>query len=105
MPSWPDADAVGAWLDLTAADEPVMESAVAGVVGWLSARTGIALASTTVPDAVILAATMYAAKAYRRKDSPDGVAGTNDFTGVVRTSALDPDAEKLLELYVTPTIA
>ena len=104
MAGWPDATDVGNWSKAQTFDNDTLDLALDAVVGWLVDRTGIAADSDAVPEAVRTACVMYISKLYRRKDSPDGVAGTNDFAGVIRTSKLDADAEKLLELYVTPTI-
>lgn len=52
-----------------------------------------------VPLAVEQASLMLAARYYRRKQSPEGVAGFGDF-GVIRVgSLLDPDVDRLLAPY------
>lgn len=51
------------------------------------------------PTKVKTAVLMQAARYYKRKGSPEGVAGFNDF-GVVRVSTLDPDVEKLVGRYL-----
>lgn len=52
-----------------------------------------------VPPEVRKACLIEAARLYRRKDTPEGVAGISDF-GVVRISRfMDPDAERLLKPY------
>jgi len=100
---WPDADELASWMGATL-DTEAAAIAVAGVNGWMAERTGVADDATTVPDGVRLATLIYAAKNYRRKDSPDGVAGSNEFTGVIRVVGLDATAESMLVPYITPTI-
>lgn len=51
-----------------------------------------------IPDDIIEAALLWAARLYRRKDSPEGVAGSADW-GLVRLPNLDPDVRKLVDLY------
>lgn len=59
----------------------------------------------TVPDDVERACRIKAAHLYRRKDSPDGTAGTGEF-GVVRISRFeDPDVAMLLGPYMPIGIA
>lgn len=53
----------------------------------------------TVPAAVAQATFLQASRLYRRKDSPEGVAGANDW-GLVRVPNLDPDVKALLAPYV-----
>ena len=103
MASWPTAAEVDRWLGGEAHSEQ-LEDAVNAVNAWLSVRCCIG-AEAVVPEPVRQAAMMYTAKIYRRKDSADGVLGAADFDTALRVAALDRDAEKLLELYITPTIA
>lgn len=68
--------------------------AVTATHGWPAATVanGVAACPTPVKDACLLVA----ARLYRRKDTPEGVAGNVD-TGLVRISKYeDPDAVKLL---------
>lgn len=59
----------------------------------------------TVPADVEQACRIKAARLFRRKDSPEGVAGTSEF-GVVRISrSEDPDVALLLTPYTDPGIA
>lgn len=51
-----------------------------------------------VPDEVSEAALIYATRLYKRKDSPEGVAGSAEW-GVVRMSRTDPDVAALLSSY------
>lgn len=49
-----------------------------------------------VPARVKLATIMQAVRWGRRPMTPDGIAGASEVTGFIRTSALDPDIEKML---------
>jgi hypothetical protein len=57
-----------------------------------------------VPDEVRQAATLLAARLYRRKDSPQGVITSADW-GSVRVSRVDPDVEALLSDFALPGFA
>lgn len=54
-----------------------------------------------VPDAVVDACMIQAARLFRRKDTPDGIAGGfgNEFGAVRVSSRVDPDVEMLLAPY------
>lgn len=51
-----------------------------------------------------LAVIMQAARLYKRRRSPEGVAGFGEM-GVVRISRIDPDVAELLAAYHVPSIA
>jgi hypothetical protein len=53
------------------------------------------------PDPVTEASLIQAARLFRRKDSPEGVAGSAEW-GVVRLSRRDPDVWNLIEPYILP---
>lgn len=53
----------------------------------------------SVPADVKLAALIQGARLWKRKDSPEGVAGFGEF-GVVRVNRIDPDVADLLRPYV-----
>jgi len=55
------------------------------------------------PKAVELAIVMQAFRLWKRRSTPEGVAGFGDM-GVVRVSRLDPDVEELLAPYRPPII-
>lgn len=57
----------------------------------------------TVPEQIEEASLLRAQRLFRRKDSPEGVAGAGDM-GVVRVSRWDPDYEKLIGPFVRPGI-
>jgi hypothetical protein len=54
-----------------------------------------------VPDAVVKATIIQAARLYRRKDSPEGVVGVAEW-GTVRVSRIDPDVQALVAPYRLP---
>ncbi|GIH69444.1 phage head-tail connector protein [Sphaerimonospora thailandensis] len=51
-----------------------------------------------VPDDIELAARLQASRLYRRKDSPEGVAGSAEW-GLMRLPRLDPDVQALVAPY------
>lgn len=57
-----------------------------------------------VPDQVAQATLIQAARLFKRKDSPEGVAGNAEW-GVVRLSRVDPDVQALLAPFVLPGFA
>jgi hypothetical protein len=57
-----------------------------------------------VPENVVQATLIQAARFYRRKDSPEGVLGSADW-GAIRVSRLDPDVQALLADFGAPGIA
>lgn len=54
-----------------------------------------------VPDEVVQATLIQAARLYRRKDSPEGVTGSAEW-GVVRLSRVDPDVYALIKHFTLP---
>lgn len=66
---------------------------------FYSAITGVRITAKwgwpSVPDEVVLATQLLAARLYRRKDSPQGVLTSGDW-GSVRVSRVDPDVEALI---------
>ncbi|GAA2681730.1 head-tail connector protein [Actinoplanes palleronii] len=76
--------------------------------GWLPAYGRVQVTARwgfpSVPDQIVQAATLLAARFYRRKDSPNGVIGSADW-GVIRVSRTDPDVEALIQPFVVPVIA
>lgn len=55
----------------------------------------------TVPDDITQAALIQACRYFRRKDSPEGVAGSSDW-GLVTAPRLDPDVRAIVDDYVLP---
>lgn len=56
-----------------------------------------------IPSQVAEANLRTAARAYRRKDSPDGVAGSSDW-GLIRVPNLDPDVRQMLSFLHTDAL-
>lgn len=54
-----------------------------------------------IPDDIEQAARLQAGRLYRRKDSPEGVAGSAEW-GLVRVPRLDPDVLAMVEPYELP---
>jgi hypothetical protein len=77
------------------------------VSGWLPSSGRLQVTALwgwpAVPDEIEQATALYAARLYRRKDSPQGVIGGGDF-GPVRVSRIDPDVEALIAPFVIPII-
>ncbi|MFE7559665.1 phage gp6-like head-tail connector protein [Kitasatospora sp. NPDC057500] len=57
-----------------------------------------------VPDEVAQATLIQANRLFRRKDSPDGVAGSAEW-GVMRLGRVDPDVDALMKPFVLPGMA
>jgi hypothetical protein len=76
--------------------------------GWLSPAITVRVTATwgwsAVPDVITQAATLLAARLYRRKDSPQGVLGNAEW-GAIRVSRTDPDVEALISPYIIPILA
>ena len=91
---------------LTALADGQPITALTALTGWgcdlvrVTARWGW----PTVPDVVVQATLIQATRLYRRKDSPEGVAGGGEW-GVVRLSRVDPDVGALLAHLTLPGIA
>lgn len=57
-----------------------------------------------VPDEIKQATKILATRFFKRKDSPEGVAGAADW-GAIRLSRRDPDVQALIDPYTLPGIA
>ena len=72
---------------------------------WGSATTRVRVTARwgwpAVPDDIVQATLIQAARLYRRKDSPEGVTGSSEW-GVIRLSRRDPDVWALIEHYQMP---
>lgn len=53
-----------------------------------------------IPAGVKLATIKQSVRWARRAMTPDGIAGSSEITGLIRTTALDPDIEAELELWL-----
>lgn len=49
---------------------------------------------------VIQAVLLLAARLYRRRQSPEGLSGWDEQTGMVRVIARDPDVDRLIEQFI-----
>lgn len=58
----------------------------------------------SVPDEVVQATLIQAARLFRRKDSPEGVTASSEW-GPIRVNRLDPDVQALLQNLVLPAFA
>ncbi|UBU11607.1 phage head-tail connector protein [Nonomuraea gerenzanensis] len=54
-----------------------------------------------VPDEIVQATLLQAGRLFKRKDSPEGVAGSAEW-GLMRVPHLDPDVRALIEPYMLP---
>lgn len=63
------------------------------------------LTPVLVPPEIHLAVLIQAHRWMRRTDTPEGMFGASEFTGVVRASRLDPDVEALIANYVVYGLA
>jgi hypothetical protein len=70
-----------------------------GAPGWLPSTGRVRVTAKwgwpSVPDAVVQATILQAARLYRRRDSPQGVLGNAEW-GAIRVSRLDPDVAALV---------
>lgn len=57
-----------------------------------------------VPGDIVQAQLLQAMRYYRRKDSPEGIAGSAEW-GLVRVPRLDPDVAEMIEDYCFPAVA
>jgi hypothetical protein len=78
----------------------IIDQARAAAIDYGIGRTGAvwAVDAADVPDAVAMAATMDAARIYRRRDSVDGTITWGDM-GAVRIGRADADVERLYTTY------
>jgi hypothetical protein len=81
---------------------------IRAAAGWLPRHARAQVTAKwgwpTVPDDIVQAAGLLAARLYRRKDSPQGVLGNSEW-GPTRVSRTDPDVEALIAPFVIPVIA
>jgi hypothetical protein len=79
---------------------------IAAAAGWLTEATKVRITGRwgwpAIPDGVKQAATLLAARLYRRRDSPEGVLGSSEW-GALRVSRFDPDVETLIAPYILIT--
>lgn len=89
-----DLDALRASLGSTTnLSDALLTRALVAAQSWVTDRVMVAeLDSAEVQEAIVLLASRW----YKRRQSPEGVAGWGDL-GVIRILAKDPDIEALLE--------
>lgn len=92
-----------AWLglgtQLSAQDDASLNDAVNVALSAIERRVTI---PDEYPDEVRLAVIITAARLYKRRMTPEGVAGFGDL-GVVRVSAIDMDVEQMIDPFLTLT--
>jgi hypothetical protein len=71
---------------------PLQRVRVTAIWGW-----------PAVPPQIFEACLIRAARLFKRRDSPDGIAGAGDF-GVIRVGRYDPDYDSLIRPFVIPGI-
>lgn len=96
------------WPDTALADGRPILALVQPLGTWRSTpRTRVRVTARwgwpEVPDPIAQAAQLQAARLYRRKDSPEGVAGSAEW-GMTRIPRLDPDVAALVGPYELPGI-
>ncbi|WP_433519045.1 phage head-tail connector protein [Nonomuraea sp. CA-143628] len=94
----------------TAPDNALLdEQAITGLLlpagSWGTTMTRVRITARwgwpTVPDEIMQATLLQAGRLFRRKDSPEGVAGSAEW-GLMRVPNLDPDVRALIEPYMLP---
>lgn len=72
---------------------------------WISGTSRVRVTARwgwpTVPDEIVQATLIQAARLFKRKDSPEGVTGSAEW-GVVRLSRTDPDVWALVQHFILP---
>jgi hypothetical protein len=105
--------AAAGWSDVTSSVEPV-EPELEGWPYMSLLRSSWSLTSRVrvtarwgwpaVPDEISQAALIQASRLFKRKDSPEGIAGSAEW-GVIRLGRTDPDVAALIGPYTLPGIA
>lgn len=101
MSQWVTADALATHLDLPAngPHEAAMDEACVVAQAWITTRVLPELNDTDTPPPELVLATKYqAAKLFRRRQTPEGIAMAGDF-GPMRVMGTDPDVEALIRAY------
>lgn len=102
--TWTTVTTYETWPDNALAKRTAIQSLIALNGEWASARRVRVTARwgwPAVPAAVYEATLLQAMRLFRRKDSPEGVAGSADW-GLIRVPNLDPDVKALLSYLATP---
>ncbi len=103
MSTWPDIGETRQYIGEVNDDQmPVLQVILDASVAYIGWRCDTNIVedddyTDIVPENVRLATLMLVSREFRRRLSPEGVAGFGDF-GAVRISRIDPD----IELMITP---
>jgi hypothetical protein len=106
--SWTAITDYETWPDTALIDGTPVTGLLLAAGVWGTSRTRVRVTAAwgwpAIPDDIEQAARLQAGRLYRRKDSPEGVAGSAEW-GLVRVPRLDPDVLALIEPYTLPGIA
>jgi hypothetical protein len=104
MPAWPDIDDYKAWARIVdTEDDAAITQAVAAAVSAVEERVNVEL--TEVKDEVFYACLLWTNRLMKRRNSPEGVVGTNPDGIAVDIGRSDPDVRRLLEPYIDIPVA
>lgn len=84
-----------------ATGKPISAFVGARGIWWPRVRVTARWGWPAIPDVVVQATLIQTLRLYRRKDSPEGVAGSADW-GAVRVVRIDPDVQALIQHLVLP---
>lgn len=101
MATWPDIGETRQYIgEVTDEQMPVLEATLAAAVAYIGYRCDGNIEEDddyveVVPANLREATLMLTSRLFRRRLSPEGVAGFGDF-GAVRVTGVDPDIERLI---------
>lgn len=112
MATWPEISEMRLYVgEVNVEQLPVLQDCLDAAVAYIGWRCDDQLEQETtgdydeiVPENVREATRMLTSRLFRRRLSPEGVAGFGDF-GAVRVSRVDPDIERLIAPQVSWGIA
>lgn len=103
--SWTAATGYETTPDNALLDEQAITGLLLATGTWGTHTTRVRIAARwgwpAVPDEITQATLLQAGRLFKRKDSPDGVAGSSEW-GFMRVPNLDPDVRALIEPYMLP---
>lgn len=109
---WALANDYAAEVGEDTSDSRALQMALNGNIAWIAGRFGLCVVDPNDADrevhvdaGVAMAVVLYTAKTYFRKDSHDGVQGSDQLGGSFRAGRYDPDAERLLANVALPGLA
>lgn len=106
--SWTALTDYETWPDNALTDGAPVTGLLLATGVWGSPSTRVRVTARwgwpSVPDAIEQATRLQAGRLYRRKDSPEGVAGSAEW-GLVRVPRLDPDVLALIDPFTLPGFA